>query len=830
MKKFSWKQVLPHLIAIAVFLLIALVYCRPVLEGKVLQQGDIVQWQGMSKDAFRYKERHGVFPLWINNMFSGMPSFQVAATYNNMLPYYITAILSLYLPKPVHFFFLACICFYFLAQVMRIRYVVSIMGALAFAYATYNPVIVATGHDSKMMTIAFMPALLGSLLLLYEKRYWPGTALTALSTSLIVSANHLQIVYYMMIVVAAVTVAYIIRWVKAKETKQLLTTGLCALFAAAIGVLVNASLLFSTYDFSKATNRGGSQLSSGNSAQGGLSQDYAFSYSLFKTEPLVMLFPKFYGGSDRPEEKKAEDSKAMEALQNMPAELQQQLQGMYSFYWGGLAAPGQVGTAGPPYIGAVICFFAILGMFILDRRHKWWIAAATLIAIILSWGGFFASFNGLLLKYLPFYNKFRAPSTLLVIPQLLLPLLACLSLNKLLDGVAAPQQAAFRKQFRNGLIAAGAFVLIALLVYLGADFYTAQDITMLQKARALQQEQIKEPVLAFFNGLKQDRQSLMLGTIFRSLLIMAAAAVLVWLFMKGKFKAQVLAILLTVLSFGDVMAVDTLYLNNEAYQDKEEYDSNNFTPTAADKAILQDKDFYRVFNTTRSLTDNTTCYFHHSIGGYNPAKLSIYQDLIEQQFYKTPINMAVFNMLNTRYFITGNPANPQAQRNPDALGNAWFVKEVKWVNNAGEAMRALDHFDPRDTAVIDRQYQQAVHFDAGATDSSAGIRLVNNDNDYIEYTTDNNHNGLAVFSEIFYNRGWKAFIDNKETPIACANYVLRALAVPAGKHTVVFRFEPAVYRLGCRITTVCQIILVLLLAATVFFEWKRSRKKKIPGH
>ncbi len=822
MKNFSWKQVYPHLIAIGIFLVVALIYCRPAIEGRVLQQSDNIQWQAMSKDAFNYKEKHGVFPLWINNMFSGMPSFQVAATYNNLLPYYVTSLLSLYLPKPLNFFFLACLCFYFLMQVLRVNRVVSIMGALAFAYATYNPIIIAAGHDSKMMTIAFMPAMLGGLLLIYEKRYWLGASFTALSTAVLVAANHQQIAFYMILTAVAVTISYTLLWIKHKEIKQLITAGIFTILAGAIGVLVNASILFSTYDFSKATIRGGSALSSDISSkdQAGLSKEYAFSYSMYKTEPLVMMFPQLYGGSDNPDEKSAESSKAMEALQSMPQELQGQAQGFYRFYWGGVGF-----TSGPPYVGAIICFLAILGMFILDNRHKWWIAGITLLAVVMSWGGFFPSFNGWLLQHLPFYNKFRAPSMTLVIPQLVLPVLACLSLDKILTYDTLRDKTTFTKKFRNGLIAVGAFILIALMVYVGADFYSDKDLEVLKQVRNIPQTQVKEPLLAFFTGLKQDRQSLMLGTIFRTLFLSAIGAALIYFFFKGKLKPLVLTIVFAVLAFGDVMAVDLKYLNTDAYQDKEEYDTNNFTATTADKAILQDKGFYRVFNTTRDpFNDAMTSYFHHSVGGYNPAKLSIYQDLIEKQLAKSPVNLAVFNMLNTKYFIVGNPGNPQVQQNPDALGNAWFVKEVKWVNGAAEEMAALDHFSPRDTAVVDKQYQPLVHFDAGKANSAAVIQLVNNDNDYIEYSSSNASNGFGVFSEVYYNRGWKAFIDGKETPIAKVNYVLRGLSVPAGKHKIEFKFEPAAHVTGSRITAICQILLVLLFAGGLFADW-RNRKK-----
>ena len=313
----------------------------------------------MSKDAFNYADRHGKFPLWINNMFSGMPSFQVGATYNNYLPYVFINIFSLWLPKPINFFFLACICFYFLAQALKINRIISILGSLAFAYATYNPVIVVAGHDTKMLSIALMPAFIGSLIILYEKNYWTGTVLTAITASTLFAANHPQIAYYTVLIAAAMTIGYVINWIKEKQFKHLILAGSLAAFGAITGLLINASILFTTYDFAKATIRGGNALSKdvGDKSSGGLSTEYALSYSLFKTEPLVLLFPKLYGGSSSQDER-GESSKAVEALSAMPRELQSQLQNSLTYYWGGIKG---VGTSGPPYIGSIICFFCFYG-------------------------------------------------------------------------------------------------------------------------------------------------------------------------------------------------------------------------------------------------------------------------------------------------------------------------------------------------------------------------------------------------------------------------------------------------------------------------------------
>ena len=819
MKNFDWKKLLPHVIAIAIFLIVAVIYCKPALQGKVLQQSDVIHWKAMSKDAFNYKDRHGKFPLWINNMFSGMPSFQVGAEYNNDVPYIFIRIFSLWLPKPLNFFFLACVCFYFLAQVLRINRVVSILGSLAFAYATYNTIIIAVGHDTKMLSIALMPLLIAGLLELYEKKYWVGTALTAVASSVLTAANHPQIDYYAFMIACAMTISYVVIWIKNKDFRHLLLAGSLALFAGLIGVLTNASILFTTYDFSKATIRGGSALSKDVGTKEGLSKEYAFDYSLYKTEPLVIMFPKFYGGSSDKMERE-ENSKALETLQSLPQELQGQLQYNLNFYWGGIGS-----TSGPPYIGAIICFLAILGMFVLDDKHKWWIAGITILSIAMSWGSFFESFNVLLLKYLPLYNKFRAPSMLMVIPQLVLPMLACLSLNRILIHTAS-ERTPLQKNIKKGIIATAALIGVALLIYFTSDFYSNHDHDVLKQVRSLE-PQIKEPVMSFFSSLKEDRQSLMLNSILRSIIFIAIAAVLIYFFLKEKIKPFALAIGFTILCFSDVMAIDTKYLNSENYQDEEEYDAT-FTPTPADQQILQDKSFFRVFNTTASpFMDAMQSYYHNSVGGYNPAKLSIYQDLIEYQLSKTPANMPVFDMLNTKYFISGNPSAPQVQANPGALGNAWFVKTVKLVSSPLEEMNALNNFHPKDTAVANKEYAGAVKYDANAFDTSANIRLIKNDNDYIQYESNNSHNGFGVFSEVFYDRGWRAFIDNKETPIVKVDYVLRGLSVPAGKHNIEFKFEPKAYQTGLTTTSIFTVVLLLIIIAAIFLEYREYRKKAL---
>jgi hypothetical protein len=410
-----FNKVLPHLIAVVIFLVVALIYCKPALEGKVLQQSDVTQWKGMSKDIYNYKDKHGEAPLWTNGMFSGMPSYLIATRNNNHLPYYFSVALSLFLNKPFHFFFLACICFYFLSQVLRTNSWIGVAGSLAYAYATYHAVIVGVGHDTKMISLGLLPGFIASLILIYNGKYLWGAALTALFTGSLIAQNHYQIVYYGIIIAFAMTIGYTIRWFKNKEYKHLLVALSTTLVAGLLGVFSNAVVILPNYEYTKETIRGGTALADAKSNfdKEGLSKDYAFSYSMNIAEPFVLMVPRMYGGSSNHMEMEEGKSKAVEALQAMPQPVAQQLQNNISFYW------GEAHTSGPPYAGAIICFLAIMGFVVLDDKHKWWILATIALTIMMSWGGFFESFNALLFKILPMYNKFRAPGMIMVVPTLL---------------------------------------------------------------------------------------------------------------------------------------------------------------------------------------------------------------------------------------------------------------------------------------------------------------------------------------------------------------------------------------------------------------------------
>ncbi len=821
MNKGTFQKLLPHLIAIIVFLLVAILYCKPALQGEVLHQTDIIQWKAMAKNVMDYKAKHGHLPLWTNSMFSGMPAYQIALEpHNPVAPILYYGPMTLFLAKPISFFFLASICFYFLTQVLRINPYIGIIGGLAYSYATFNPIIIAAGHDTQMQNIALLPGLIASLILIYERRYWWGAALTALFTALMIGFNHMQIVYYGLMIAFFMSIGYAIKWIKLKQYRHLIIAASIALTAGIIGVLSNAVTLFTTYEASKTTIRGGTALADKNVTKTGLSKDYAFTYSMFKTEPFVMMVPKMYGGSSGLEIPQ-ENSKAIEALQQMPQQMGQQLQSFIQFYWGGIG-----GTSGPPYVGAIICFLALIGFFILDDKHKWWILAACTISIIMSWGGYFKGFNGLLLNILPMYNKFRAPSMIIVIPTFLFCMMAVMTLQKI---VTTENKMELGERYKKGLYLTGGIFVILLLLYISFDYTSEGDKTLLSQVSTAP-EQVQGYVRNFISALKDDRRSLFLSSMLRSFLFIAAVAFVIWLSIKNKIKNTVALAIVGILAVIDVMAIDAKYLNSDNYQDETEY-QNNFTPSAADQQILQDKGYYRVLDLRQGIQGAfnggaSAAYFYNLVGGYHPAKLSIYQDLIEHQLYNFPASLPSYNMLNTKYVIQADQQGKETvSANPDALGAAWFVQAVRFEGTPQEAMNALTNFHPKDTAIVFTTDKALVSYTPSA-DSTATIQLVNNDNDKITYRSTSSSNRFAVFSEVYYDRGWKAYMDGKEVPIIRTNYVLRGLSVPAGKHDILFVFHPASFYTGEKVAIVASILMLLLFIGSIAHTY-RTRNLKV---
>ena len=873
MANFDFKKLIPHAVAIGIFLLVTIIFCKPALEsGVVLKQSDISSWQAMSHQSMEYKAAKGHYPLWVSTMFSGMPAYQIAIEGAWSPLFVIDKAFQLWLPKPMNFFFLACISFYFLCMCLRVRPYAAIIGAIAFAFCTYSPIIITAGHDTKMLTLAYSPALIGAAILLFNKKYFAGFALTALFTALEVGSGHQQVSYYVFLIMAVMTIFFIAQAIKIKDTKDLVKSLGLMVAAGLLGLAVNAITLLPTYDYAKYSKRGGQlKMDETNKANDkvvdgkttGLSKEYAFQWSYGRAETMSLMFPgvKGYGsyyaqrdGENYLFPQLKDDANVVNYMTGLfpqaPADqIAQQMS--QSLYWG-----DQPFTNGPVYLGAIICFLFLFGMFYLDGKHKWWIFTSSLLGILLALGSNFDGFNTFMFNSLPLYNKFRVPTIALVIPQILFPIIAALTLDKLINNFNEEES---WKKFKLGLIATGVTFLIGFTFYATSDFgnenrerttafnklWQSKDADFQNKYGLLNEQykgqrdnqvyenwifqlqqnpEAEKTARGIITELKRDRGAIMLKDLIRSLIFVLIAAGLIALYIKKKFSYTLMLAGVTLAATIDLLGVGTHYLNAKSFDNKENYDAVEFPMTNADRTILADKDpNYRVFNTSvgSPFEEAKTSYYHKSIGGYHAAKLGIYDDLSTYQMSGRP-NPAVLNMLNAKWIITGEGDKIQAIQNPEALGNAWFIKGVTFVKGPVAEMKGLTNLNTRDSAVVDESFKPLVTAFTPA-DSAANIRMTAYDNDAISYESNSTSNNVAVFSEIYY-KDWKAYLDGKEVPFFKANYVLRAMVIPAGKHVVEFKFEPSIFFTSKKISAVAGWLLFVLLVATLFFEWKRMNK------
>jgi len=847
MKSSFLKKALPHLIAIVLFLIVAVVYCRPALDGKVVSQSDVQQWKEMARQSFEYKDKFGRFPLWIENAFAGMPAYTIAITGASVINIgYVHNILTLGLPDPVGMFFLACICFYILMAVFRIDPWIATLASLAYAYCSYDPIIIGTGHVTKMWAIAWAPAVVAAfLLLLKRKNYWWGTALLALFLGEQLETQHLQIVYYTGICMAILAICYVIEAVRKGQIRQTaIALGLAVLAGAiAFGSSVGATLPDAEY--AKETMRGGrTELSKTNTqeSKNGLSYDYAFMWSYGIGETLTLAVPDAAGGGGLNTPEIGDNSKfADRAMQDLGASEDQALNIANELaYWG-----PQPSTSGPVYLGAVICFLTIFSLVLLKGWAKWGLLATIILGIVMAWGNHLTSINYFLFDHLPYYNKFRSPSTALFLPQLAAPILVALGLQQLLTG--GLDAATLWKKFRTTVTIAVGLIVIILGYYFTAGFKPSglnesenrfKQSLIQQKEQQLihtgqtaeaAEAQAQASLNAVFKDLDEDRQSMYASDMWRSIALIALAALLLGLFLKKKIKPLVLFAGLLVLSSYDLLSVDSRYLKADSYVDPADLEQN-MQPTPADQQIMADPDQnFRVYDASDPSfsSDARAANFHNSLGGYSPAKLGLYQDLIDHQLSKG--NIRVFDMLNTRYILEPDPRTGQVhvERNPGAFGPCWLVKGIDYVKNGDEEMQALDSVDVRDTVIIQRKYESRVPFQP-VPDTTASIHLVDNILEKIDYKFSAKSNQFAVFSEIYYDKGWNAYLDGKKTDYLRVDYLLRGMPVPAGQHTIEFRFEPRSYRLGTALTNWFSILIFGLLIAAGVVEW-RKWKARVPA-
>jgi Bacterial membrane protein YfhO len=839
MIKSLWQKAWRHVTVILIFLVVAAFYNAPALQGKVLQQSDNIHWKGVAQQSFEYKEKYGHFPLWTNSMFSGMPAYQIAMQRSSPISLdYINSLFTLGLPKPVSYFFIACLMFYFLCQALRINTWISAGCAIAYAYSTFDPVIISVGHDSQMLSIAYAPGVLAGLFMLYDKKYWSGTALTIIFSGLLIAQSHQQIVYYTLLIIAAIGIVYAIKCFRDKQLKHFITANALAIAAIGGGFASNAMLYLTTYEFAKESIRNGkSELTvkadgTRKSKEGGLDKEYAFEYNYGLGETFTFIVPTLYGGS-APGREFTSAPKLTEA--GIPEDNAVRIANG-SAYWG-----SQPGTSGPVYLGAVICCLFILGMFIIKSWHKWWIAGIVLFAIALAWGKNFAAFNDAMFYYFPFYNKFRAVTMALVIPQLAFPVMAALTLQQIFFGNISKE--ILWKKFKLGAITSGTLIVLLMGFYFMSDFKGPNDERLKESfiSSMLQQQQgqgaqptteLQQQSTQFagkiIKALHEERKSLMGGDLVRSAFLIAITLALLALYLRDKLNTPVVLAGILLLSSFDLLAVGKRYLDADNFVEESDYTKDNFELTAADNTIKSDPDkYFRVLDLSQGnpFTSARASYFHNSLGGYLAARLGLYQDLMENQLYKS--NKEVLNMLNVKYSIQQNPANGQlvAIPNPEAFGPCWLVKNIHYVKNGDEEMKALDSINVKDNAIMQEKYKSLIPA-APVYDSTASIKLIRNVNDTIVYASSAKTNQFAVLSEIYYDKGWNASIDGKKADYLRVDYALRGLPLPAGNHTIEFRFEPQSYKLGNTLGIIGSLITYILLLISGWQLWKKIKAAK----
>jgi hypothetical protein len=856
MKQINFKQVLPHLVAIVVFLLLSVILTKPALEGKAVQQNDVIQWRAMANQSIEFNKKHGHLPKWTNSMMGGMPGYQIALGPKkpiNITLSYIQDVVTLGLPKPVYYLFLAALCFYLLCIVIGVNPWVGIIGGIAYAYCSYNPVLIAGGHDTKLLSMAYAPAVLAGLQLIFKKNYWMGAAVLLISGVLLLGQNHQQIVYYTLLMAVFCTIPFIIKTIREKQIKHLAISGVISIAMAGLILGTMTFGYWPTYEMSKETMRGGrselTQKDKKNETKGGLDKDYAFQWSYGKAETMTLLVPNAFGGSSS--EGLGEESKAIGVLQEnvqtsaqspgIPPEMAQQIAQSSPMYWGELAS-----TQGTVYLGAIVCLLFLFGAFLSKSEHRWWLLALTLFGIVLAWGKNFETVNYFLFDHMPFYKKFRAPSMALVIPQLSAALLGVIFLNEF---VLKTEKEKLWKLFKKCLYITGATVAVLGLFYLFSDFSNTATAEMRKDITAKLQGQSAGFVKSYFSALKADRQAYYLSDMWRSLVFIIVLVAVLFLYAKNYIKPAIVYASLILFCAIDLLGVSKRYLKDESFIEPADIESY-YADTRADLQIKQqDTGYYRVlnlafpngqggyaFDINNSFNDAIASYKHNTIGGYSPAKLGLYQDLIERQIYKNiqawatnqmaKDSFPVLNMLNMKFVIVPDQRDPkqtQAIPNPFAMGSCWLVKEVKFVENADEEMNGLNNFDPRSIAFVDKRFKTAVPF-SPVYDSTASIKLIKNDNDEIKYEFNAATNQFAVFSEIYYPSGWEAYIDGKKTPYCKTDYALRGLAIPAGKHSIEFIFDPASVRVGESISRYSYIVSILFILLCFFMAWKNRKK------
>ena len=830
----TWKKFLPDVVVIAVFAIISFAYFFvPITQGKILYQHDASAGFGAAQEMTEYQNRTGETTRWTNSIFGGMPTYQMSPSYQSTdgLSQVMNAY-HLWLPDNVWFLFAYLLGFYILLRAFDFRQSLAALGSVMWAFSSYFLIIIAAGHLWKVMALAYLPPMIAGVVLAYRGRYLSGFIVTALFTAFEIKANHVQMTYYYLFIILFMVIGYLVKSIREKQFAIFLkATGVLAA-AALIGIAINLSSLYHTWQYQKESMRGKSELvkkDAANQTSSGLDRDYITQWSYGIDETLTLLVPDAKGGASVPLSKNATAmAKADPQIQSMIP----QLYDAFPQYFG-----TQPGTSGPVYVGAFVLFLFILGLFIVKGPMKWALLAATVLSILLAWGHNFMGFTNFFLDYIPMYAKFRTVASILVIAEFTIPLLAALALKKIVD-----EPDVLSKQMKFAYISlaltAGVAALIALFPDMMGPFVSEQERQMIGSIQGMDGG-TAHTILA---NISDMRAAMVSSDAWRSVIIILIGFALLFAYKLKKLRADYMIAALLVLCLVDMWQVDKRYLNDEMFVPKSERDMPQ-QPTATDIEINKDKSLdYRVLNfASNTFNENETSYFHKSIGGYHPAKLRRYQEMIDayivpemqkamQAIAAKGGNMQqvdgvklfpVLNMLNTKYFIfplQGGVTIPL--KNIYAQGNGWFVDKIDYVADANAEYAEVGKIDVRHEAVADKQFE-AVLGQAKANDSTATVKLDKYEPNNLQYTVNSKNGGIVVFSEIYYP-GWKATVDGQSVELGRVNYILRAVNVKPGKHIVVLDFHPTSISTTETIAYISIVILLLAIAGAGYMEWKKK--------
>lgn len=829
------KKILPDLIAIALFAVLSFSYFFPAdLDGRILFQHDSSAGVGAGQEATEYYEATGERTRWTNSLFGGMPTYQIAPSYDTTKTLnWVEKAYRLFLPEYVQLTFILMLGFYILMRAFGMSAWLSALGGIIWAFSSYFFILISAGHIWKFITLAYIPPTIAGMVLVYRGKWLWGSVLTALFVALQIKSNHVQMSYYFLFVMLFMAIAYVVEAYKAKQLPRFWKATGVLVIAGLIGVATNLSNLYHTYSYSKETMRGKSELVyEGDAAQqtsSGLNRDYITQWSYGIGETWTLLVPNFKGGASVP---LAANETAMKKANPLYSNIYTQL----TQYFG-----EQPMTSGPVYVGAFVLFLFILGCFIVKGPMKWALLGATLFSILLSWGKNFMPLTDFFIDFVPMYNKFRAVSSILVIAEFTIPLLAILALKRIFD------EPSVLKQTRNGLIVSTILTFgVALILwiwpsFMGSGFIPTQEMQMLQNALS------PNDLAPLVSNMSEMRAAMVSADALRSMVIIAIGLAILYFFIVGKLKKTYTIGAIALLCLVDMWGVNKRYLNDEQFVPNS-IKRTTFVQTPADKHILQDDALdYRVLNLTGStFNENNTSYWHKSIGGYHAAKLRRYQEMIDHHI-SPEIEAAyneiaqasgvmeevdgskfnVLNMLNTKYFILPAGRNGEAIpiQNPYAYGNAWFVKNVSYVANANEEIETLYDINPRETAVVDKRFEETLKgVTTNNTDSLASITLTSYSPNHLVYETTNENDGIAIFSEIYYPDGWQVTIDGQPATLARANYILRALHLPAGKHVVEMKFDPQSLHLTEGIAYGALVLLLIGVITAICLTYTKKNR------